>query len=273
MSGAERVARKGVSKGMWISARAGHVAKGVVYAIIGVLAVQAALGQGQATDGRGALQQIAREPFGRILLVLTGIGLFAYLVWSFIQAIADADNDGSDAKGLIKRIGYSISGLAHGALGFTAFQLAFGSGGGGAGNAQSMTAWLMQQPFGRWLVAIVGVVLVGNGIGTIIVGAKKKFKRKLTLSRMKATEKTWAVRAGVFGLIALGFVFGLVGGFLIYAAVQAQPEEAQGVGGVLRSLLQQSHGPWLLGVVALGLIAYGIYMLVLARYRRIPAGH
>jgi hypothetical protein len=272
MQSVEGTAKQGVRKSMWISARVGHIAKGVVYALIGVLSVQAALGQGQATGSSGVLRQIAQEPFGQIILVLVGVGLFAYLIWRLIQAIADADNKGSDGKGIVYRIGYAASGLAHGALGYSALSIAFGSGGGGGGSTQSMTAQLMQQPFGRWLVAIVGVIIFGYGVRAVVSGAKQKFKKKLNLSQMKAKEERWAVRMGTFGLIARGVVFGIIGVFLFQAALSASPEQARGIGGALRSLLGQPYGPWLLGVVAIGLIAYGVYMLVLAKYRRIPAG-
>ncbi|MFP4377533.1 MAG: DUF1206 domain-containing protein [Spirochaetales bacterium] len=268
----EHAVGQGVSKGKWISARVGHVAKGVVYVVMGAIAFQAAIGQGQATGSTGALQQIAQEPFGQVLLVLVGIGLFAYLIWRLIQAIADVDNKGTDGKGVVKRIGFAISGLVHGALGYTAFTIALGRGGGGGGSTQSMTAQLMSQPFGRWLVAIVGLIVFGYGVYAIVKGAKKKFARKLAMSRMKVKEAKWALRVGMIGLIARGVVFGIMGVFFFQAALSAQPGQARGIGGALRSLLQQPYGPWLLGAVAIGLIAYGIYMGVVAKYRKIPAG-
>lgn len=266
----------------WVKAlaQAGFAAKGIVYAIVGVLAFQAAFGAGgQTTGSTGALRTIAAQPFGQILLVLVGIGLIGYVVWRFVQAAVDPDNKGSDAKGIATRLGYAVSGVIYAGLALTAFGIVWGAtmGGGGAGGAgggssqQALTARLMSQPFGQWLVGIVGALVIGAGLYQIYKGITVEFRKKLKIWEMSSTEQTWAVRAGRLGLIARGIVLAMIGGFFIQAAWQAQPGEARGLGGALAELAQQPFGPWLLGIVALGLIAYGIYMGVLARYRAFPA--
>ena len=259
----------------WVKglARFGYAAKGVVYAIIGVLAAQTAFrggSSGQTTGQSGALQTIASQPFGRIMLGLVAVGLIGYALWRLVQAIMDPEREGSDGEGIVKRLGYGISGLTYAGLAFSAFRIIQGTGGGGGSNAQGFTARLMSQPFGQWLVGIVGVIIIGVGFFQIYKGAAAKFREDLKLSEMGSAEETWATRAGRIGLTARGVVYGVIGALLIQAALQANPQQAGGLGKALQTLAQQPYGPWLLGGVALGLIAYGAYAaLVLARFRKI----
>ncbi len=256
----------------WVEklARFGYAAKGIVYAIVGLLAAQAAFGTGgRTTDARGALQTIVTQPFGQFLLALVAIGLLGYALWRFVQAFADPEHKGSDAKGIFQRIGSAISGFIYAGLALSAVQIIAGSGGGGGNSTKDWTARLMSQPFGRWLVGIVGALTIGFGFYQLYKAFSRKFRRKLKLHEMSHSEEKWATRLGIFGLAARGIVFGITGIFLMQAARQSDPNQARGLGGALAALEQQPYGPWLLGIVALGLIAYGIYMGVLARYGRI----
>lgn len=255
-------------------ARFGYAVKGVVYGLIGVLAVMAAFGSGGKTSGsRGVLRTIADGPFGQILVGAAAIGLFGYALWRFVQAVIDPDRKGTDAEGIIKRTGYFGSGVIYAALGWAALQLLLGNGGSGGGNgADTWTAKLMAQPFGQWLVGIAGAITIGIGLYQLYKAYNAEFFDKLKTGEMNATEKTWTKRVGRAGLAARGVVFGIIGGFLIQAALNANPEEARGLEGALDTLAVQPYGPYLLGLVALGLVAYGVYCWVLARYRRIPAG-
>ncbi len=271
---AERGARKATDtpgRSDWLDtfARIGYVAKGVVYTIVGVLAVQAAFGSGgQTTGSRGALHEIASQSFGQILLVLTGIGLLGYAIWRLVAAALDPSNEGTDAKGLVKRTGYAVSGLINGALAVLALRIAFGSGGGGGGGSrQTMTAKLMSQPFGLWLVGIVGAIIIGVGLYHFYKAYKAKFMEKYAAGEMSATERTWARRIGRVGLSARAVVFCMIGTFFIQAALQADPSEAGGLDKALQELQQQPYGPWLLGLVAIGLVCYGVYCFSYARYR------
>jgi hypothetical protein len=254
-------------------ARLGYLVKGVVYALIGILAVMAAFGSGGKTSGsRGVLGTIADGPFGQVLLVVIALGLFGYALWRFVQAFADPDHKGTDAEGIVKRVGYFISGVLYAGLGVAAVRLILGSGGGGGGsNADSWTAKLMAQPFGLWLVGIVGALTIGFGLYQLYKAYQADFFDKLKTAEMSASERTWTKRTGRAGLAARGVVFCIMGVFLIEAALNANPEEARGLGGALDTLAAQPYGPYLLGVVALGLLAYGIYCGVNARYRKIPA--
>jgi hypothetical protein len=257
-------------------ARLGYATKGVVYGIIGILAVMAAfsIGGGQTTDTSGALGVIASQPFGQLLLILTAIGLIGYALWRLIEAIQDPEHQGSDAKGIAKRVGYAISGLIYGALAAQAIFIVTGTSNqaasGGGGNSQSdWTAWLMQQPFGRWLVGLLGAIIVGVGFYRIYRAYKVKFRRKLNLAELDPQQTTWAIRISRIGIAARGFVFALVGFFLLQAAAQYDPSEARGLDGILRTLAAQPFGKFLLAIVAIGLVAYAIYMWIQARYRRI----
>lgn len=257
----------------WLArlARLGYAAKGIVYMIVGVLATQAAFGAGgQTTGSEGALQEIVTQPFGQVLLGIVAIGLVGYALWRFVQAGVDPDNKGSDAKGIATRLGYAVSGIIYGSLAVTAVRIMMGSSsGGGDSSSQTWTARLMSQPFGQWLVGIVGAIIIGLGLVQFYKAYKAKFREELKLGEMSSTEETWATRIGRLGFAARGVVFGIIGGFLIQAAYQSDPSEARGLGSALQTLAQQPFGPWLLGIVAIGLIAYGIFMGVMARYRRI----
>ena len=256
----------------WL-ARFGYAAKGVVYMVVGGLALAAALGQGGSSspDQRGALQTILEQPFGQVLLGLVAVGLFGYALWRFVMAAQDTEGDGSDAKGIVKRTGYAVSGIIYAGLAVAAVGLVLGSSGGGSGggSAQDWTARLMAQPFGRWLVGIVGAVVIAVGLYQFYRAYSAKFREKLLLSRMSQTEETWATRVGRLGFAARGVVYAMIGFFLIQAALQSNPSQAGGLGQAFRELSSAPYGPWLLGIVALGFIAYGVFALVLARYRRI----
>lgn len=253
--------------------RLGYVAKGVVYTLVGVLAAQAAMGAGgTTTDARGTLPQIIQAPFGQVLLAGTAFGLVGYGLWRFIQAGMDTENKGTDAQGLLTRGTYVIIGVSHIALALSALQLLLGSDGdssGGDSAAQDRTAWLLSQPFGQWLVGLVGVVVIGVAIYQWYQAYSARFREQLKLGEMSSAQQRWATRLGRLGFAARGVVFGIVGGLLTAAAIHAEPQEARGLGGALTTVAEQSFGPWLLGVLAVGLIAYGVYVLVEARYRRL----
>jgi hypothetical protein len=272
----ERTARRGAtSKWMSLLARLGYAVKGVVYLIIGGLAVALAVGHGgKATDQRGALQAIYTQPFGKFLLIIVGIGLVGFALWSFIQALFDTEGKGSDVKGIIGRIGYAGVGVAYAALAFGAFQLVTGAGASSLGKStttstQDWTAKLLKLPFGVPLVVIVGLVVIGIACYLFSKAYSARFQRRLNLARLNARLSKWIVDLGRFGYAALGVVFTIVGIFLIVAAVQHNPGEAKGLDSALQELLLQPFGPVLLAIVALGLIAYGVYSFVEARYRRV----
>ncbi len=256
-------------------ARLGYAAKGVVYIIIGFLAGKLALGQGgQATDQRGALRTIAEQPFGKILLIIIAIGLLAFGLWSLIQAIYDTEGEGRKAKGIVARIGYAVVGIAYLALAFGAYQLAAGAGNGGSSTTtttQDATAKLLALPFGVPLVVIVGLVVLGIAVYLYARAWRAKFQYKLALSSLRPQIRKTMINLGRLGYASLGVVFTIIGFFLIVAAVQFNPQKAKGLDTAIGELQKLPFGQLLLGIVALGLLAYGIYSFVEARYRRLGA--
>lgn len=261
------------SSSVWLErfARLGYAAKGVVYAVVGILAAMAAFGTGgRTTDTNGALVTIVAQPFGKFLLGLVAVGLVGYVVWCFVQAIADAENKGTDAKGIMQRLGYAGSGIVYAGLALNAVQIVRGAGGGGSSNAsQDWTARLLTQPFGQWLVGIVGAAVIGMGFYQFYEAYKAKFRKKIKMNQMSDSEKKWALYSGRFGIASRGVVFSIIGIFLLQAAHDSNPNRVTGLAGALQALAQQPYGSLILGIVALGLIAYGIYNFVLARYRQI----
>ena len=261
-------------------ARTGLLAKGVSYGIVGILALKLAFGSGgKATSREGALQSLAQSSFGKISLVLLAFGFAAYAIWRFVQALAEREDpeDEGEAKGEAKkwgkRAGYVGRGLIYAALSFSTARILTNSGEKQSQNqeAKETTSTVFDLPAGRWIVGLVGLCIIGAGLWNAYRGLGKTFEDKWRIGQMSQTERTWGSRIGVFGHLARGVVFGLVGVFLTKAAIHYDAKEAIGLDGALQKLAQQSYGQWLLGLTALGLVAYGIYCLVDARYRDVSA--
>ena len=258
---------------MILLARLGYAIKGVVYLIIGWLAVMLAVGQGgKATDQSGAIQTIKNAPLGNFLLVVVAIGLLGFALWSFIQALFDTEGQGNDAKGIIGRLGYAIVGASYAVLSYATFQIVAGTGSGGKNSttsAQDWTAVLLKQPFGPFLVVLVGIVVLGLACYLFAKAYSAKFQSRLNLSELSAQMRKVMINLGRLGYAALGVVFAIIGIFLMVAAFQHNASKAVGLDGALKDLAHQPFGPFLLAIVALGLIAYGVYSFVEARYRRL----
>jgi hypothetical protein len=254
------------------AARVGYTAKGLVYVVVGGLALRAAVGWGgRVTDTRGALQTM-NEPgiVGALPLALTSVGLAAYVFWRFAQALLDLDGKGDDLKALLVRAGFLGSGVAYAGLALTAAAMAIGvSGGGGRDPVRLWTARALADPDRWWLVAATGIGVAGGGLYQFYKAHANKFEKRLALSRLSAGGRRWVRRVGRVGLVARGVTFAVIGWFLVRAGMHVNPSEARGLGGALRTLRQADYGPWLLGGVALGLAAYGVFSIVEGRFRRI----
>src|SRR5215217_4180146 len=250
----------------WL-ARAGLVARGVIYAVIGVLAIKLALGDGgKTTNQNGALETIARQPFGKALLIAVAIGLAGYAIWRLLRAaIGHGPESSDDAK---ERVGGVASGLVYGALCVTAVSILLGSG-GNSGSPDKATGGVLDWPAGQVLVVIAGLVMVGVGLEQGYRGIKKKFLEKSKTEAMSENIERAFTALGVFGHLARMVVFVLVGYFLIRAARDYNPDKAVSLDGALAALGQASYGPVLLGIVAAGLIGFAAYSIADARYRRV----
>jgi hypothetical protein len=261
----DKVAR---SRGFEWLARAGFVARGVIYGIIGILAIKLAIGAGgQATNQQGALKTIAHQPFGKVLLTLVAIGLGGYALWRLVHALLGHGPEESDSG--FDRVAAFGSGIVYAGLCAVAVEILLSSGSsGGSGNASKTTGGVFAWPAGTWLVGIAGAVLIGIGLYQGYRGVSNDFLKDSKTEQMSARVRTWIEWIGSFGHLARMVVFGLVGVFLIKAAIDYNPNKAVGLDGALAKLAHASYGPFLLGIVAAGLIAFGIYSLSDARYRR-----
>ena len=267
-------AEKGSGWYAWL-ARTGLVAKGISFGIVGVLAIKLALGDGgKATSRQGAMQALSHNSFGKVLLIVLACGFAAYAIWRFVQAFAERGDDDGEAKTWAKRAGYLGRGLIYAGLTFTTIKILTGSGGQESQNqkAHKTTAAILGWPGGRWIVGLAGLCIVGAGLWNAYRGVTKKFEDRWRTGRMSNTERKWGSRAGVLGHLARAVVFTLVGIFITKAAVDYDAKEAIGIDGALQKLVNQSYGPWLLGVTAAGLLAYGVFCLVDARYRDVSTG-
>ena len=260
----------------WL-ARGGLLAKGASYALVAVLAIGVAVGTGGATTSRqGALERLAQETWGKVVLGMLGAGFAAYAVWRFIQAFAEREDEHDEkatAKKWGKRAGYVGRGLIYASLTYTTVKLLVGAGGQQSQNAkaQQTTSTVLDWPGGRWLVGIGGLCLIGAGLWNAYRGLKKKFEDKWRTGDMSEAEQKWGGRAGLAGHLARALVFTLIGIFVSKAAIEYDPNEAIGLDGALQKLGDASYGPYLLGLTAAGLLCYALYCLVDARYRDVSA--
>jgi Domain of Unknown Function (DUF1206) len=258
-----------------IMARLGYGACGLIYFVMGLLAILFAFGNGGKTaDQQGAISTIGRQPEGRLLLWLVLIGLVCYSLWGLIRAVLNPLHNGHDKKGAAERVGYLFSAIAYASLVLPTYALIAGGArpaqnGAQGAQTQHYVAKLLTLPWGQWLVGIAGMLVILVGIYQVYQGIKPDFERQLHLVKLTSSQLKWVKRLGRFGIIARGIIFVLVGIFLIVAAYTANSSQAKGFDGVLMSLMHQPYGRWLMGSIALGLIAMGIYSLFVALFFRL----
>lgn len=251
-------------------ARAGYASKGAIYLLIGILALMAAFNLGGSLAGpKEALQTLEPKAFGKAMLAIVAAGLCCYSIWRFVQSIYDPDHKGKKLKGLLIRTGYAVSGIIHGFLAWAVIQMIRGSGNTSSSTEDGLTARLMAQPFGVWLVAIVGIIIGCVAAYHIFRGFTCGFKKRLNFSSVSQRMRQLLCRTCQFGLIARGVAFMITAWFFLRSALHYNSAEAGGLSEALGVVASQSYGPWLLAAMGLGLAAYGIYAFVEARFRRI----
>jgi Domain of Unknown Function (DUF1206) len=249
------------------AARLGLTARAFIYLLIGALSVLVAVGHSTAeTDQWGAMQQLNRDTLGHILLWMVALGLAGYAFWRFSEAVFGPVGDRKKAGPRLKSFG---RGCIYTFFSVMAFQIAVGHvSQSQAGRQENLSAAVMRHTGGRLAVGVVGAVVVVIGLTLMREGITRKFEKYLDLSSTSLRMRRVVEILGVTGTVARGAVFALAGAFAIEAAWDYQPQKAAGLDGALRSLRDTAAGPWLLGVFALGLVAFGLYGFAEARWRR-----
>lgn len=251
-------------------ARLGYASKALVYAIIGTLAIAAATNQGgRVTDTSGALRVVFSQPYGKVLLLVLGVGLCGYALWRILDSLRDPDHHGTGFKGVVTRIGNVIRGLIYGALGVEALRLFQGIGGSNGDEAEAWASRIMKMPFGEWAIGLAGAIVIAYGVGEVVKTIKGKDDPLVDWSAVSSEVR----KICRFGVGARGLIIVTLGIFLVRAAVQHDPNQAAGTRESLLELVNVVEGRWLLGLMAVGLLAYAVDQAVHARYRRIrPVG-
>lgn len=270
VSQVERAVRQHSGWLEWVG-RAGYVAHGFLYLVIGMMAALTAFGRGgETTDSRGALEELYRQPFGQALLLLAAIGLLGYAAFAAYRAIFDPERHAPGWTGVAKRIGRGLVALLHVSLGAYALHLMQG-GEREPTDAHRGTAQLLSwsPPVGQLLVGLGGAAIVGFALQQLACAWRSKLDEQLDLGALASGTRRLAIRTSRIGIAARAIVFLVAGGFLIVAAITSDPSQAKSFGESLAALRETPAGEPLLAAVALGLVAYAMYEFIEARYRRI----
>ncbi len=252
--------------------RVGYGVRGLIYITMGLLAFDVVLGKGGApTDQQGAIAVIGNQPAGVFFLWVVLIGLVSYSLWGVIRAVLDPLHKGRDLKGLLTRGGYLFSAVSYALLILPTFGYINGKGSSaqsGAQTQQFMTS-IMSKPWGPWAIGMIGLIVIAVGLYQIYQGFNSSFDKQFKTYAMTAKEVKWATQMGRFGTASRGFIIAVVGGLICLAAFQSNSSQTIGIDAALKTLLGQPYGIWLLGIVAVGLMAFGLYSLLSAAWFRL----
>jgi hypothetical protein len=256
---------------MAVLAKAGYAARGFIYVVIGVLALMEAFGSSGETGGsKNAIREMFEFPGGLILLWVIALGLIGYSVWRFVQSVLDADDHGTDMKGLVIRAGLFVSSVTHIALAGYAIYVAVNYGAAdsesGQSGSQGMVQAMLGWPAGRWIVGFVGLCIIGAGVAHAMKAHKEKFRKRFVIEAEKMQKIKWIC---IVGLYARGIAFLIIGGMFLYAAWTQNPDNAGGLKEVFATLTEQSYGTVLLAAMAIGLLCFGLYSIFESLYRKV----
>jgi hypothetical protein len=257
-----------------LTERLGRVAlatQGVLYLVVGFLALSLALGDhsgGEEASQRGAIESVARQPFGRVLVGVLLAGLLAHAAWRLLLAARGEPGTDVDGTSIAKRAANLGRAAIYVSLSLLAFRLLTSSGGGDGRSEQESTARVLDWPAGQWLVVGGGLAIIAAGLWHMSKVGTATFLEDLDLGGLTERTRQAVEVSGRVGYFARGAAFGLVGWFLLQAGIQHDPSESRGLDESLRELLARPHGPWLLGLLALGMVLFGSYRLLDARFRK-----
>jgi hypothetical protein len=251
--------------------RVGYVVRGILYAVMGSLALGLALGiGGKATDQSGSLATLAGGPLGKGMLLAFAVGLGGYSLWGFVRAIFDPLHRGDDPPGIAERLGFVWSGIAYAGLAVFALEMFAGAASPGSQDSTRATiAKFFAYPAGHWAVVAIGLLSIGVGLWQFIEAKTARFKKDLKLEQMTAAEEKFVVGLGRLGMVSRGVTFTLVGWFILQAGLHRDPSRVQGFSGAFTYLLSQPYGHLLLGIVAAGFVALGLHSFAAARWIRL----
>jgi hypothetical protein len=259
----------GDSRSLEVLARLGLIAYGVVHLLIGWLAVQLAWGVGasKSPDPSGAMRTLADQPLGKVLLWLVALGLVALALWQASEAIwGYRSRDGS--RRIRKQVTSGAKAVIYAVLGAGAASVALGTGSSSSQSQRQTTTGVLAWPAGQAIVVAAGLIVIGVGVASMVKGAKKSFTEEIDTSSMPTAARHGVEGLGQVGYIGKGVALGVVGGLLAYASLTFDRAKAPGLDGALQTILAEPFGRFLLTAVALGFVAFGLFAILQARYRR-----
>lgn len=257
----------------------GFAAKGTVYILIGILAILPVIGMGHGGGNGGqkeAIQWLMDQSYGIILVALIALGLLFYAIWRLMRGLTNSPNY-SGKRGTIKRVGVAISGLLYGAFAFYAGNLVFrsitGNGEGSSSGSQKyqVTQELLQSTWGNIILIFIGLILIGRSIYYIYIALTGKYKERVRNYGVDERGAAYLIKAGMLGFIARGIVFTVIGYFVIRAVLEHDAGSATKGTGEAMDFIQSTGGNIVLILIALGLICYGIFMFIQAKYRNVES--
>jgi hypothetical protein len=251
--------------------RIGYGTRGLIYITMGLLAFRVALGKGGAlASPLGAIAEIGKQPAGMIVLWVVLLGLISYTLWGVVRALLDPLHKGNDMKGLIKRGGFLASAFGYAVLIMPTYGYVTGTSLASKGSqTQKMITTIMAMSWGRWAIGILGLAVLASGLYQIYLGFKAGFDKQFETYALTQKQVKLATDVGRFGTVARGVVLAVVGGLISFAAYRVNPSQPIGMDTALATLLHQPYGLWLLGIVAVGLIAFGSYSMLSALWFRL----
>jgi hypothetical protein len=260
--------------------RVGWAAKGVVYTIAGILAtavVFASFGWSatatQEASPNGALKTLAGSPGGAALLWVLGASMLLYSAWRLVSALMPG---GHDAEASAKRVGFVVSAVIYATFAVTAISLTRSGGGAtdpaaanGNTKVSNLTARVMHEGGGRMVIGVIGAIVIGAGVYRLVKGVRGDVDDEL--DRTGVSGERWLLRLGAIGEIGRGIAIGLIGFFLVRAAITFDPDQATGLDGALRRLAVETWGTLVVAIIAIGFVAYGMFCLATCTHRRLQA--
>ncbi len=250
--------------------RLGFVGFGILHLAIAWLAVQLAVEHKNSnTDQSGAFQLLAHQPLGKVLLIIIAVGLAAMAVWQLLTAAVGYGEERDEKKRTVQRIGSLCRAIVYALLLWTDIKVIVGKNASSSGSQQKATGGVLAHSGGRWLIGLIGLIVIGVGIGLLIFGAKKGFEKTLALGSASRSTRRSVVTLGQIGYITKGIAYGIVGVLLVQAALADDASRSKGLDGAIHTVAGKPYGQVLLIVVAIGLAAFGLFCFAQAKYRKI----